>query len=107
MNLSKRGATEGRANMEVDPRILSVVEHSVAASRWRIAARFEGPETARRYRAFAEDRSRAATRLMSEVTAATVTIKTDAKVAGDEADHPRLARDGVPGGNGTRRPQAE
>lgn len=71
MSLQRRRATEGRTNMEVDRNVLLVIENSVAASRWRIAARFEGRETARRYRALADERSRAATRLCNEVAAAT------------------------------------
>lgn len=97
---------EARSIMEVDPKVLLVIEHSVAASRWRIAARFEGRETARRYRALAEERSRAATRLCNEIAAATADSKDGAKVASDEADPPRLAHDGT-GGLNTRRPQAE
>lgn len=107
MILSNERATEGRENMEeVDPRILQVIENSVAASRWRIAARFEGRETARQYRRLADERSRAATRLCSEVAAATADLDVRAKVASDEADHPRNARDGA-GGLLARRTQTE
>lgn len=66
MSLSKRSA-----DMEaLDPRIGMVIENSVAASRWRIAARFEGPETARRYRAFAQQRSAAATASIADLLSA-------------------------------------
>lgn len=44
-----------------DPRILAAIENSVAASRWRTAARFEGPETAAQFRHQAETRTAAAT----------------------------------------------
>jgi hypothetical protein len=44
-----------------DPKILLAIEHSVAASRWRTAARFEGRDTAARFRRQAEARTRAAT----------------------------------------------
>ena len=94
--------------MEVDPKILPAIENAIAASRWRIAARFEGQQTAKRYRALAEERSRAATRLCSEIVAATTGSNGGAKVAGDEADHPRLADDGHHWGAGCARgPQAE
>ena len=58
MNLSKR-----RADMDwnPDPKILTAIEHSVAASRWRTAARFEGPKTAAQFRRQAEARTAAAT----------------------------------------------
>lgn len=92
--------------MEVDPRVLLVIEHSVAASRWRIAARFEGRETARQYRRLADERSRAATRLCDEVAAATASLAEGAKVASDDADHPRHASDGA-GGLMARRTQTE
>lgn len=107
MSLQRRRATEGRTKMEVNPKVLLLIENSVAASRWRIAARFEGGETARRYRALADERSRAATQLCNEVAAATADSKDGAKVASDEADHPRLARDGTQGGWDARRSQAE
>lgn len=47
--------------LDADPRILTAVENAVAASRWRTAARFEGPETAARFRRQAEVRRAAAT----------------------------------------------
>lgn len=53
--------------MEVDQSVRLSIENAVAASRWRIAARFEGPETARRYRRLADKRSAAATDLLNEL----------------------------------------
>jgi hypothetical protein len=55
--------------MEVDARVRLVIENAVAASRWRIAARFEGPETARRYRRLADLRSRTAMQLLNKICA--------------------------------------
>lgn len=48
-----------------DPKILLAIEQSVAASRWRTAARFEGRETAAQFRRLAENRSAAATALLN------------------------------------------
>lgn len=47
-----------------DPKILAVIENSVAASRWRTAARFEGRDEAARFRRLADNRSAAATALL-------------------------------------------
>jgi len=52
--------------MEVSGKIGLAIDNAVAASRWRIAARFEGRETATLYRAHAESRSAAATALLEE-----------------------------------------
>lgn len=85
--------------MEVDPRILLVIENSVAASRWRLAARFEGPLTARQFRRLADERSAAATALADEVATA------------DQGREPpvdrRLAHDETQGGYAPRRPRTE
>lgn len=52
--------------MEVRDEIGLAIEHSIAASRWRIAARFEGPETAAQFRRLADSRSEAATSYLEE-----------------------------------------
>ncbi len=58
-------------DMEVlDPRIALVIENSVAASRWRIAARFEGPTRRVQFLRLAESRSAAATVILNEIEAA-------------------------------------
>lgn len=100
MILLLRRATEGRTNMEgLDPGILSVIEHSVAASRWRIAARFEGRETAAQYRRHAEQRRAAATAILNQ-------IATKADREGQNPAGPRHARGGA-GGLSSRRTQTE
>ena len=100
INTHEEAATEGRTNMEeADPRILQVIENSVAASRWRIAARFEGPQTAAQYRRHAERRRAAATAILNEIATKT----------GREGQPPtglRHARDDA-GGLGPRRAQTE
>lgn len=47
--------------MDADPKILTAIENAIAASRWRIAARFEGPETAAQFRRQSTIRAAAAT----------------------------------------------
>lgn len=79
-----------------DPKILTAIENSVAASRWRTAARFEGRETAAHYRRQSDIRSAAATVHLNEVAKAGRQIPTS----------PRLARGGT-GGLGTHPSQAE
>lgn len=54
----------------IDPRIGLAIENAIAASRWRIAARFEARPQAERYRAHSRQRSAAATVLLTEVAAA-------------------------------------
>lgn len=54
-----------------DPKILTAIEHGVAASRWRTAARFEGRETAAQFRRQAEIRRAAATGLLTKFAGAT------------------------------------
>lgn len=66
---------------DLDPRIELAIQHGVAASRWRIAARFEGPETAARFRRQAEIRRDAATSLLQSFAGA----------AGVQTDRPRSA----------------
>lgn len=56
--------------MEANPKILLAIENAIAASRWRIAARFEARPQAERYRAHSRQRSAAATVLLNEVAAA-------------------------------------
>jgi hypothetical protein len=74
--------------MEVNPNIALAIEHSVAASRWRIAARFEGPQTAARFRRQAEERR----------AAATACIRDFAGAAGVQTDRPRSASRPLGGG---------
>lgn len=74
----------------IDPRIGLAIENALAASRWRIAARFEGPSTARRYKRLADTRSAAATALLREVVAAGAS-------GGTHASH-RLTRNDAIGG---------
>lgn len=62
--------------METDPRILPAIESAIAASRWRIAARFEAHPQAERYRAHSRQRSAAATALLNEVAAAGAGVET-------------------------------
>lgn len=62
--------------METDPRILPAIESAIAASRWRIAARFEARPQAERYRAHSRHRSAAATALLNEVAAAGAGVET-------------------------------
>lgn len=52
---------------KADPRILLALENALAASRWRIAARYERADTARRYERLADLRSAAATELLNEL----------------------------------------
>lgn len=59
-----------------DLRILTAIENAIAASRWRIAARFEGPETAAQFRRNAEARSGAATLALASF-AGTVGLEPD------------------------------
>ena len=82
--------------MEVDDRVRLAIENAVAASRWRIAARFEGPENRARYMRHAMQRGSAATALLNEI----------ARTTEGEPRRPRLARSG-PGGLISRRSQAE
>ena len=91
MSLSKRSE-----HMEVDGRIGLAIDNAVAASRWRIAARFEGRETAARFRRQAEHRSAAATAILNEVT----------RTVGVQSDSPRLARNDT-GGLENRPSQSE
>lgn len=63
MNLLESRASEGR-DMEVDERIGLAIENAVAASRWRVAARFEARETAAQFMRMADGRSSAATLLL-------------------------------------------
>lgn len=53
-----------------DPKILKAIENAVAASRWRTAARFEGRETAARFRCQADARHAAATACLESFTSA-------------------------------------
>lgn len=53
--------------VKIDRNILLAIECATAASRWRIAARFEGPDTAAQFHALADKRSRAATRLLNRL----------------------------------------
>lgn len=57
--------------MEIEREIGLAIECAVAASRWRIAARFETPERARQFRSLAKDRSAAATVLLQKVVCGT------------------------------------
>lgn len=79
--------------MEEDGRIVLAIENAVAASRWRMAARFEGPEAAARFRRLAAHRSAAATALLNQVARAG---------RGDNPTGPRCPRDGM-GEGGSRR----
>lgn len=56
--------------MEVDPRITLAIECALAASRWRVAARFEGPSRRAQYQRLSELRSAGATALLHEVVVA-------------------------------------
>lgn len=78
--------------MEVDERVTTAIDNAVAASRWRIMARFEQGETARRYRRLGDIRSAAATGLLDEM----------AREAGREA-RPSLERDRWRGPKGRAR----
>lgn len=53
--------------MEVDRRIGLAIENAVAASRWRVMARFEDRTTAARFMRLADIRSGAATLLLAEI----------------------------------------
>jgi len=75
--------------LDADPRILTAIENAVAASRWRTAARFEGPETAAQFRRQAEVRSRAAT----------LALTSFAGTVGHTADRPHSADRAVGGTN--------
>lgn len=72
-----------------DPKILAAIDNSVAASRWRTAARFEGPETAAQFRRQAEVRTRAAT----------LALTSFAGTVGHTADRPHSADRAVGGTN--------
>lgn len=74
----------------IDPRIGLAIENAIAASRWRIAARFEARPQAERYKAHSRQRSAAATALLHEVAAAGVD-------GGTHASH-RLTRNDAIGG---------
>lgn len=69
--------------LEADPRILTAVENAIAASRWRIAARFEGPETAVQFRRQSTIRSAAATAGLTSFAGT---------VGAQSADRPHSAR---------------
>lgn len=53
-----------------DPKILAAIENGVAASRWRIAARFERANEAARFNRMADHRSAAATAILTDLTTA-------------------------------------
>lgn len=56
--------------MEVSEKVGLAIDNAIAASRWRIAARFEGRETAARFRRLADSRSAAATAQLEEFATA-------------------------------------
>jgi hypothetical protein len=80
--------------MEADTRIGLAIEHAVAASRWRYAARCEGRTVAERFMRLARHRSAAATALVREYA--------ETGAAGVQPGHPLPTRDGS-GGRGVRR----
>lgn len=58
------------------------IENAVAASRWRVLARSETEQTKAKFERLADIRSRAATRILSEMVGG----------AGHEAAHPPVAK---------------
>ncbi len=74
--------------MDADPRILTAIENAIAASRWRIAARFEGPETAAQFRR----------QSMIRAAAATASLTDFVGTAGVQSGRPHTARAPEQGG---------
>lgn len=75
-----------------DPRILAALENAVAASRWRVAARFEGAETAAQFRRQGEIRRSAATDCLNDVAKAGRNIPASPRLASRETGGRKIRR---------------
>lgn len=82
--------------MEADTRIGLAIEHAIAASRWRYAARCEGRTVAERFMRMAKHRSAAATALVRDFAETGAASRS-------KAGHPLPTRDAPGGGRGGRR----